>query len=101
VVWSWQAGLSPAAVPFLVAETRWSFDVARSKLGFRKFCPREVSRRLFLHIRGTKPAAATFIAFLLPPGEGGAKRRMRVGSFIDVDTSPDPHPNPSPDGRGA
>jgi len=38
---------------------------------------------------------------LLPPGEGGAQRRMRVGSFIDVDTRPDPHPNPSPDGRGA
>jgi len=38
---------------------------------------------------------------LLPPGEGGAQRRMRVGPFIDVDTRPDPHPNPSPEGRGA
>src|SRR6185369_12770140 len=97
----WQAGLSPAAVQFLAAETRWSFNAARSKPGFRKCCPLEVSPRLFLHIRGAKPVAATFIAFLLPPGEGGAKCRMRVGSFIAVDTSPDPHPNPSPGGRGA
>jgi len=37
---------------------------------------------------------------LLPPGEGGAQRRMRVGSFIDVGAEPDPHPYPSPDGRG-
>jgi hypothetical protein len=39
--------------------------------------------------------------FLLPSGEGGAKRRMRVGSWINVGTIPDPHPNPSPGGRGA
>jgi len=39
--------------------------------------------------------------FLLPSGEGGAKRRMRVGSRINVGAIPDPHPNPSPGGRGA
>jgi hypothetical protein len=27
--------------------------------------------------------------FLLPPGEGGAKRRMRVGEFIEIHISPD------------
>ena len=39
--------------------------------------------------------------FLLPSGEGGAKRRMRVGSRINVGAIPDPHSNPSPGRRGA
>jgi len=38
---------------------------------------------------------------LLPSGEGGAKRRMRVRASIKVDRHSDPHPNPSPEGRGA
>src|SRR6185312_8791961 len=40
-------------------------------------------------------------SFLLPPGEGGAKRRMRVRAERGVAVSPNPHPNPSPGGRGA
>jgi len=47
---------------------------------------------------------------LLPPGEGGAKRRMRVRSGANVTLARNPYPHPSaarsalraasPDGRG-
>ena len=36
----------------------------------------------FCKSAGSRRVAATFTTFLLPPGEGGAKRRMRVGSFM-------------------
>jgi hypothetical protein len=32
---------------------------------------------------------------LLPPGEGGAKRRMRVRVRIDAAPIPNPHPPPA------
>ncbi len=38
--------------------------------------------------------------FLLPPGEGGAKRRMRVGACQGVDRNPTLTPTPLPEGEG-
>ena len=38
--------------------------------------------------------------FLLPPGEGGAQRRMRVRVWIDVLANPTLTPAPLPVGEG-